>query len=208
MPDRHFEMGWHMNRLRGRLSASFLVAVISQGCVTVHAPLVADLEYPASAWGEVLALGPECKAVDGTYSNEGVTIGTAGGNGQPLLLTSALNISSNAQTVSLSVRTRRFDRNGDAFITLRVVPDDNLASLHELDGCFCIKQTLACTQVSETYWSLPNFGLGGTQQNIYFGLSHDHSLIAKLQNYHADVILGLPIFGMKEPWVRFLRLNR
>lgn len=197
-----------MNRLRGRLGASFLVAAISQGCVTVHAPLVADLEYPTSAWGEPIVLGAECKAVDGTYSNEGVVIRADGGNSQPLLLTSALNISGSAQSVSLSVRTRRLDRNGDAFITLRVVPDGNLAGLHELEGCFCIKQTLACTEVSETYWSLPNFGLGGTQKNIYFGLSHDHSLIAKLQNYHADVVLGLPIFGMKEPWARFPHLDQ
>jgi hypothetical protein len=197
-----------MNRLSGRLWASLLVATISQGCVAIHAPLVADLKYPTSAWGEPIVLGPECRAVDGTYSNEGVVIGADGGNAQPLLLTSALNISSNVQAVSLSVRTRRLDRNGDAFITLSVVPNGNLGGLHELEGCFCIKQTLACTQVSETYWSVPNFGLGGTQKNIYFGLSHDHSLIAKLQNYHADVILGLPIFVMKEPWARFPRLDR
>jgi hypothetical protein len=197
-----------MNRLSGRLWASLLVATISQGCVAIHAPLVADLKYPTSAWGEPIVLGPECRAVDGTYSNEGVVIGADGGNAQPLLLTSALNISSNVQAVSLSVRTRRLDRNGDAFITLSVVPNGNLGGLHELEGCFCIKQTLACTQVSETYWSVPNFGLGGTQKNIYFGLSHDHSLIAKLQNYHADVILGLPIFVMKEPWARFPRLDQ
>ena len=197
-----------MNRLWGRLWVSLLVATILQGCVAIHAPLVADLEYPTSAWGEPIVLGSECRAVNGTYSNEGEVIGANGANSQPLLLTSALNISSKAQAVSLSVRTRRLDRNGDAFITLSVVPDGNLAALHELEGCFCIKQTLVCAQVSETYWSVPNFGLGGTQQNIYFGLSHDHSLIAKLQNYHADVILGLPIFVMKEPWARFPQLDQ
>lgn len=197
-----------MNRLRGRLCASLLVATISQGCVTIQAPLVADLEYPTSAWGEPIVLGPECRAVAGTYSNEGVVIGADGANSQPLLLTSALNISRNAKAVSLSVRTRRLDRNGDAFITLSVVPDGDLTGLHELEGCFCIKQTLACTQVSETYWSVPNFGLGGAQRNIHFGLSNDHSLIAKLQNYQADVILGLPVFVMKEPWARFPHLDR
>jgi hypothetical protein len=50
---------------------------------------------------------------------------------------------------------------------------------------------------------MPNFGLGGSQRNVYLSVSRDRSLIAKLQNYHADVILAIPVFGMKEPWVRF-----
>jgi hypothetical protein len=33
-------------------------------------------------------------------------------------------------------------------------------------------------------------------------MSKDRSLIATLQNYHADVLLGVPIFGMNEPWAR------
>jgi len=78
----------------------------------------------------------------------------------------------------------------------------------EFEGCFCIKQTLACTQVSEKYWSLPNLGFGGSQKNVYFSLSQDHSLIAKLQNYHADVILAIPVFGIKEPWARFEQVEK
>jgi hypothetical protein len=195
-----------MNRQWQQYAIAILSAYIAPGCVTVHAPLVTDKSYPNN-WGELLELGPECKAIEGVYWNEGVTP-SADGTIQPVMLTSALNLHRNAQTVSLSVRVRQFDRHGDAFVTLGVVPDNNVADLHELESCFCIKQTLACTQISETYWSVPNFGVGGEQSNIYFSISHDHSLVAKMQNYHADVILVLPVFGIKEPWVRFSRVEQ
>ena len=186
----------------GWLRITLLITASSiSGCVTVHAPLQPDEAYPRD-WGELSMLGPECQSLEGTYLNEGV-ITTADGSTQSVSLTSLLNIRRDARIVSLQVKTRRLDRNGDAFITLRVVPDSNAAEPHELQGCFCIKQTLACTQVSESYWSLPNFGIGGSQRNLYLSRLRDQSLVAKLQNYHADVILGIPVFGMKEPWARF-----
>lgn len=195
-----------MNRQWRRLGVLLVAASISQGCVTVHAPLEPDKDYP-STWGDLSALGPECKALEGTYLNEGVTA-AAKGDTQPLLLTSVLNIRSDARNLSLSVRIRRVDQNGDAFATLRIVPDGNIAGLRELEGCFCIKQTLACTQVSEEYWSVPNFGLGGAQKNVYFSIAHDGSLVARLQNYQLDVILAVPFFGIKEPWARFRRAGQ
>jgi hypothetical protein len=39
-------------------------------------------------------------------------------------------------------------------------------------------------------------------------MSHDRSLIAKLQAYHADVVLAIPLFGIKEPWARFNRVGK
>lgn len=194
-----------MGRQWRQLGILLMAATVSQSCVSVHAPLEADKDYPR-AWGELSTLGPECKSLDGTYLNEGTV--AANGATQPLLLTSVLNIPGDSRTVSLSVRTRRLDQNGDAFITLSVVPDGNAAALLELEGCFCIKHTLAYTQVSETYWSMPNIGLGGSQKNVYFSMSHDRSLVAKLQNYHADVILAVPVFGIKEPWARFIRAGQ
>ena len=185
-----------------RRSGMFLIAAFaSQGCVSVHAPLEADNNYPEE-WGNLLSLGPECKSLEGIYLNEGITT-VANGFTQPLLLTSVLNIRSYPRTVSLSVLTRRLDQNGDTFTTLRVVPDGDIAAAHELEGCFCIKQTLACTQVYETSWSVPNFGFGRSQKNVYLSRSQDHSLIAKLQNYHADVILAIPVFGISHPWAKF-----
>ncbi len=195
-----------MKRRWRRLSLLLLAASVSRGCVSVHSPLEADNDYPRG-WGHLSALGPECKSLDDTYLNKGVTV-AANGVTQFLLLTSVLNIRSDARTVSLSVRTRRLDQNGDAFITLRVIPDGNIAGLRELESCFCIKHTLACTQVSETSWSVPNFGFGGSQKNVYLSILHDRSLVAKLQNYHADVILAIPVFGIKEPWARFNRAEQ
>ena len=189
----------------GTLLALLVAAIVSQGCVSVHAPLAADEHFPHT-W-DLAMLGPECKSVEGTYFNPGV-ITAADGVHEPVSLTSILNIRSNARTVSLDVHTRRIDQNGDAFITLRIIPDGDAAARKEHEGCFCIKGTLACTQVSETYWSLPNFGLGGSQSNVYFSMTSARSLVAKLQNYHADVILAIPVFGMKEPWARFDRVNQ
>lgn len=188
-----------MNTFYCLLVLLILTASLFQGCL-VRAPLVTDKEYP-SDWGDPLTLGHECKSLEGTYMNEGVVTGIDGST-QPLLLTSVLNIRSEARIVSLNIRTRKVDQNGDAFITLQVVPDGNTAMFQELEDCFCVKQTVAC-KVYEKYWSIPNFGLGGSQKNVYFSISRDQSLIAKLQIYHADVILAIPAFGMKEPWARF-----
>lgn len=193
-----------MDRRWWRLGVLLLGAPVFQGCVSVHAPLEAGKDYP-NTWAQLETLGPECKSVDGTYLNEGVTF-AADGVARPLLLTSVFDIRSDARTVSLSVRTRRLDSNGDAFITVGIVPGGDAAALREFEGCFCIRQTLACTQLAEAYWSLPYVGLGGAQKNAYFSMAHDHSLVARLQNYHADVIFGIPVFGKQEPWARFNRM--
>jgi len=186
-----------------RLAAVLLAVFVLQGCVTVHAPLLPDEKYPRD-WGELIAAGPECKGLEGTYQNLGWA-NDAGGDTRPVSLLAVLGFPGDAKTVSLSKNTRRVDQNGDAFLTLQVAALGDAAVFHEREGCFCIRQTLACTQIGEKYWSVPNFGLGGSQSNAYFSISRDRGLVAKLQNYHADVVLGVPIFRMKEPWVRFGR---
>jgi hypothetical protein len=192
---------WH------RKAAYILTALLAQGCVSVHAPLAPDEAYPHE-WGELSALGSECKALEGTYRNDGVARGGTG-HDEAISLTSVLNLRSDAGSVSLSLRTRRIDANGDGFTTLRIVLDGAADEFREHEGCFCIRQTLACTQISEASWALPNFGYGGSQRNAYFSVSSsDGSLIAKLQNYHADVILAIPVFGIREPWARFQKLGR
>lgn len=193
--------------LKSRRPLAFLVAAgISQGCVSVHAPLKADENFPP-VWGELTSLGPECKALNGAYLNQGATA-AADGRHEPVSLTSVLNIRSDARIVSLGVRTRRVDENGDAFVTLRITPDGDNAAPKEREGCFCIKGTLACTQVSEASWGMPYVYFGGSQSNVYFSMTSQRALVAKLQNYRADVIIVMPIFGMQEPWVRFERASQ
>lgn len=189
-----------------RFALSMLAVLVFQGCVAVHAPLQPDEAYPR-AWGELSALGPECKSLEGAYFNEGVYTNDNGIT-QPLLLTSVLNIPGAARTVNLQVHTRKLGFDGVAFSTLRVVPEGDAAGAHELQDCFCIKQTLMCSEVSKSSWAVPKLGFGGSQSNIYFALSSDRSLIAKLQNYHADVILVVPLFGLQEPWARFKKADQ
>ena len=188
--------------LRNRHFAALIVASALMGCVTVHAPLERDTFYPSS-WGKPIPLGRECKTLEGRYRNEGdVTIRR--GETAPLRLTDALHLHCTASTVTLSPQTQKLDRHGDAFVTLQIITDDDPQSANERTGCFCIKETLVCTQVKEEYWSFPNLGLGGSQRNIYFSRTEDGALIARLQDYHADIVLGIPLFGMEEPWARFM----
>ena len=183
--------------------ALFLVTALIGGCITVHAPLRPDADYP-DAWGEIVPLGPECNGIAGTYSNVGSGTGT---DPRSVSLLGVLGSTAEASTVSLTTHTRRIDQNGDAFVTLRVTAPGGVPVLFERDGCFCIEQSLACTQIDEKYWSVPNFGVGGSQRNVYLALAGQRALVAKLQNYHADVLLGIPTFRMKEPWVRFPNVN-
>jgi len=189
-----FVIGWCQTIVL--LSAALLL----QACITVHAPLLPDQDYPPD-WGEISRLGPQCKDVEGTYSNLG-TMTVTGGISQPVSLLEVLNLDEVANTVSLNTETRRLDGNGDAFITLRISAHGDATVVRERE-CFCIKQTLSCADVSEKYWSSPGVAVVGFQRNAYFAMSPDRTLVVKLQNYHAGVVLGAPIFGMKEPWARF-----
>jgi hypothetical protein len=180
-----------------------IATTIFQCCVSVHAPLETDKNYPP-AWGDLTSLGDECKSLEGTYLNEGVIIASEAGP-QPLLLTSVLNIPDDARTVSLSVHTSKLFRNGDALVTLHIVPEGRIEAHKELKGCYCIKGTLACFEVGKGGWWVPYFALVGSQQNVYFSMTNDRSLVAKLQNYHAGMILVVPVFRVKEPWAWFKR---
>ena len=79
-----------------RVVVSLATAFVAGGCVTLHTPLQPDNAYPEH-WGALMALGPECKNVNGTYLNDG-DITTENGRFAPVLLTSVLNIPSDART--------------------------------------------------------------------------------------------------------------
>ena len=194
-----------MTRTGACAPALLAVAAAVQGCVPLHAPLQREHGYP-DPWPEPASLGPECQAITGTYANTGV-VTAPGGVTQPVLLSGVLNLPGEATRVALAVRTRKVDQHGDTFATLEVVRDANQAERRSLDNCFCIRQTLACTQVTESYWSIPNLGAGGRQTNVYLSIARDRSLIARLQDYRADVVLTMPVFAKNEPWARFPALD-
>lgn len=172
----------------------------------MHAPLVKDASYPVG-WPDIKAAGEECKGLDGTYTNIGViAIGTAAQHGASL--TQILGLSGNASEVSLLVKTRKIGNDGNAFSILVVVPQENPDAQRELSNCFCISQTLICGPIKQSSWAIPSLGFGASQSAVYMSSSTDGSLIVRLQDYHIDIILVMPIFGKTEPWARFLRSER
>lgn len=54
----------------------------------------------------------------------------------------------------------------------------------------------------------PGIATGGSQRNVYFSIAVDGALIAKLQDYHIDVVGAAPVFGKTEPWARFPHTKR
>jgi hypothetical protein len=130
-------------------------------------------------------------------------VADAHGREVSLSLFDVLNLKATARRVSLEVATQRLDEKGDAFSTLVVIAGDAQTNRFELKNCFCVRQALACTQLSESSWAVPYVGLGGKQSNVYIGSASDGTLIMKLQNYRVDVVFGLPVFQKVEPWARF-----
>lgn len=175
------------------------------GCVSVYAPLTSDADYPAS-WAPMLGLGPECKMLTGNYDNAG-TLAVTALNTEPVLLTGVLGLAEPAPRLSLAVVTRKLFRHGDSVSTLQILPNGNIAARREVEDCFCVKQTLVC-KITESYRLVPYVSLGGAQRNVYFSLAQDGALTVKLQDYHIDVTLLVPVFGKTEPWARFLRTER
>jgi hypothetical protein len=183
-----------------------LAAVALGGCVNLRAPLLKDDSYPAD-WPDITTAGLECKSLAGQYVNAGVLV-LENTRQQSVLLTQLLALTTNASEVSISVNTQRLDKNGDAFSTLVVSPAGEQHSPRELNNCFCVKQTLTCTRINEEYWSIPNFGVGGSQSNVHISSSTDGSLIIKLQKYHADFVLGVPLYRGTDSWARFTAVGR
>jgi hypothetical protein len=178
-----------------------ILALVAQGCVPLKAPLQRDAYYPPE-WPDISTLGPACHGIAGLYSNEGVLVGRDL-SPRSVSLMRLLDLPGEASKAALSVEVRRLEQRGDAFLTLHVDPEGDAAARHDLVNCFCIRQTLACTRIGESYWNLPGVGAGGSQTNVYLSAAVDGSLIARVQGYHADVILAVPMFGKKEPWARF-----
>ena len=98
------------------LTLSLLFMLLLSGCVSIYAPLVKDSSYPVD-WPDIAPAGQECEGLVGTYVNEGV-VRTGDTKGQRALLTQLLDIPGTANEVSLSVKTRKLDKYGDAHSTL------------------------------------------------------------------------------------------
>ena len=175
------------------------------GCVSLHAPLTPDEGYPSS-WAPIVPLGPECLRMTSDYDNAG-TLAVTATNAVPVLLTNVLGLPEPAARLSLTVVTRKIDKNGDSFSKLTVISNSDTASRRDFEECFCIKQALMC-KVTESYRGVPYIYVGGSQRNVYFSIAVDGALVATLQDYHIDVVGAVPVFGKTEPWARFPHAKR
>jgi len=179
-----------------------LAAWALNGCVTVHAPLRTDARFPDD-WGEIVPLGPDCKAIEGSYADAGSLAAAAAGEPRTASLLGILGLDARAGAVSLAVDTQAADPQGDARATLYAVSDGDAPLHQELRECFCVRQTLFCTTGAGKIEGAPGVGLGGSQANLYFGLTPKRDLVVKLQTYDAGILLGLPLFNQQEHWLRF-----
>lgn len=186
--------------------AFLLAALALSGCAAVHAPLAREQNGYPPDWPDIASLGPECKEINGSYHNQGILVNSAGET-QSTQLAAILNLPASVQRISLEIFTRRLDQSGDAFSTLIATLDDNPFNRREFASCFCIRQTLACTRIDEASWSVPSLGLGTGQRNVYFSSTQDNSLLARIQDYHVDLIVGVPVFGKSEPWALFRKAD-
>lgn len=189
---------WPSARVRA-LSLALFAAL--HGCATVEVPLTPDAAYPR-AWGAIARLGPQCKAVEGSYRNEG-NLYNQSGELRPMQFTTLFEVPASAQVVSLNITARKVDRSGDAFVTLRIVPDGDVAQAQRREDCYCSSETLVCSRVGDRYLSLPKLEQGAAQANLYVALTEDGALVVKRLAYQVKMLLGSPVFDVTRSWARF-----
>lgn len=169
-------------------------------------PLGRDEAYP-SEWPDILSLGPECRALDGAYANEGV-VASAGGERGAILLTDILPVSGEAKAnragvVSLRAVTRRLDSHQDAFTTLQIHAEGGERYPDESGDCYCVKGALF---YSPSRWFVPILVTGG-QRNVWLRRAADGSLVAKVWDYKAGIFVWPPIYRQSYVWARFTRVG-
>ena len=184
-------------------AALVVFAVITAGCAMSKPPLQRDKHYSAE-WPDISSLGMECQELDGSYANEGVVAGVHGDH-QTILLTSILPIGKEfkeAKVVSLKVVTRKKSSNQDTFATLQVIVDGDERHQYESSDCFCIQRTFF---YSPSHWGggLPLLFVGGGQRNVWLTKATDGSLIAKIWDYTAGIVVVVPFHKQNYVWARF-----
>lgn len=175
----------------------------------IKPPLQRDEKYPDS-WQDVDSLGPECKRLDGVYSNEGVFFDSKGSS-QIVRLTDIfpVRMKEKPKNVHLKVVTQKIDSNQDTFAKIEIHIYDENKVLKEYQECqaYCIKHALFF--VSQMGGGAIAFlGIYGAQQNVWLTQDKENALLAKIWEYGAGFVAVVPIY--KHPsyiWARFDRLR-
>jgi hypothetical protein len=202
------------------------LGLMAAGCGTMKAPLKSDRMYP-SDWPDISSLGTECKDLNGTWIDEGTVVDEKG-NLTPVLLSSLFfgNVSTKSGILSLNVITKKLDSNQDSIASLEMVmgTDNKHAPLEshagnpfirkELEPCYCIQGTFLA--ISDVPLEGPNIlgwaylfrvGFAGGQMNVWFTKATDGSLIVKVDEHIAGMILIVPFHTQSSTWARFTRVG-
>lgn len=189
--------------------ALLFVLLVVLSCAMTKPPLQRDEIYPAS-WQDIDSLGPECKGLEGVYSNQGVFFDPKG-NEQILWLTDILpaKIEGKPKTIYLKVVTQKINSNRDTFAKLEIHAYDENKALKKFGECraFCIKHALFFVSKMNNA-ATPYLGLYGSQQNVWLTHDKERALVAKIWDYGAGFFAIVPLY--KRPsytWARFARFE-
>jgi hypothetical protein len=189
-----------------RYVALFLVSLFVVGCAAWKPPLQRDEKYPAS-WQDIASLGPECKALNGTYSNEGLLI-DSDGSAQLILLTDILpvGVAGESEFISLKIVTQKIDSNQDTFATLQISVNDDSKAPQEWEKCYCVKHTLFYVAKTESSGIYYIYAIGA-QHNVWLTQDMDGALIARIMKYSTGLVTVVPVYWQSHVWARFERIG-
>ncbi|MEI6107375.1 MAG: hypothetical protein WCR49_10225 [Opitutae bacterium] len=185
--------------------AALLVIFFVAGCVSVPPPLKRDKDYPAD-WPDLSLVGPKCVEINGPYANEGM-VTVPGGAPQRITLAAILPY----RDMRLKYGQRENFEKAKA-ITLQVLPKKSSGILEftiEKDGrklsgrTDCYFGNGALMYIAESGGGSLLLAFAASQTNVWLTKAVDGSLIAKIENSSAGMILIVPFASSGSRWARF-----
>lgn len=187
--------------------ALLLVITAVMGCAMMKPPLQRDHKYP-DGWQDISSLGPECRGLEGVYSNEGVLFDSKGGM-KTVQLTDILPVKVEGKPENIYVKavTQRIDSNGDTIAKLEIHVDNEKNHLKKNQECeaYCIKEALFFVSKIDGF-AIPYLGLYGKQQNVWLTQDKDGTLVAKIWDYGVGFLAIVPLY--KHPFYKWARFER
>lgn len=167
-------------------------------------PVQRDEKYPRE-WPDISPLRTECKDLDGTYANVGsMTTGEGGVKTVSLsaILSTGISVTG-GETVSIKVSTKSFAPfSKDVSKSTLLV---NGVAIRN-DG-FCIDHCLNFPTYKINSGAISGLDAGGSQQNIWLTRAVDGSLLIKVFEYSAGLIVIVPYYHQTHVWARFERIG-
>lgn len=179
----------------------FIVA----GCASVPPPLKRDKDYPAD-WPNLSLVGPQCAEISGVYENEGmVTVPS----GAPQRITLAAIMPYRDMRLKFGQR-ENFEK--AKAVTLQVFLKKSRGTLEfaiEKDGrklsgwTDCYFGNGSLMYIAESGGGSLLLAFAASQTNVWLTKAVDGSLIAKIEDSSAGMILIVPFASSGSRWARF-----